>query len=46
MIKFKTKKEQLKSAHLLLTKFSEANTGGISPAIKQMIILGYLNKIK
>ena len=46
MRKFSSRKEQLEWADKLLRKLSDANTGGVTPIIKQMINENYIRKLK
>ena len=46
MAKFKSKKEQLETAHNLLKKLSIKNTGGVTPLIKDMIMSSYLLRVR
>tara|TARA_R100001594_G_scaffold97288_2_gene131529 strand:- start:3379 stop:3540 length:162 start_codon:yes stop_codon:yes gene_type:complete len=45
MRKFSSKKQQLEWADNFLRKLAEANTGGITPTIKQMINNEYIRRV-
>ena len=44
MRKFSSKKQQLEWADKLLRKLAEANTGGVTPIIKEMIKENYIRR--
>ena len=46
MAKFTSKKEQLATAHKLLIKLADSNTGGVTPIIKSIISEKYIARLK